>query len=113
MKIKCPSCENEFMYHPKTRSNQQNKYYFGVVIDILSNELGYFSDEMHQILKTKFLKINVIESDGETIIITKDTRDLNTSEFEEYLSKIRMWASMKMNIFIPDPNQTEVSYECE
>ena len=40
----------------ETRSNPQNRYYWGVVIDTLSKELGYEPEEMHEILKYKFNK---------------------------------------------------------
>ena len=43
---------------PKTsRSTLQNSYYFGVVVEILAKELGYDKDEIHEILKYKFLQL--------------------------------------------------------
>ena len=37
-----------------TRSDNQNKYYWSVIVGGLSDELGYTADEMHDILKVKF-----------------------------------------------------------
>ena len=38
------------------RSLSQNRYYWGVIIEILSNHFGYDREEMHEALKFKFLK---------------------------------------------------------
>ena len=44
-----------------SRSLNQNNYYWGVVIEKLSEKLGYTKDEMHDILKFKFLGVREIE----------------------------------------------------
>ena len=86
---------------PKTsRSTLQNSYYFGVVVEILAKELGYDKDEIHEILKYKFLQSNAM---GMPYI--KSTTKLSTGEFEEYLSKIKQWAAEFLHIVIPDPNE--------
>lgn len=86
---------------PKTkRSDLQNNYYWGVVIELLSKELGYDQDEIHEILKYKFLQSNAM---GMPYI--KSTTKLSTGEFEEYLSKIKQWAAEFLHIVIPDPNE--------
>lgn len=85
----------------KVRSIPQNSYYWGVVINILANELGYeVPDDMHYELRRMFLK----ESDKNGIVKSKSTTKLTTKEFEEYLEKIRIWAA-KENIQIPLPNE--------
>jgi hypothetical protein len=85
---------------PKTkRSDLQNNYYWGVVLELLSKELGYDQDEMHEILKYKFL-----QSHAMGMPYVKSTTKLSTGEFEEYLSKIKRWAAEFLNIVIPDPN---------
>ena len=84
---------------PRTkRSDVQNSYYWGVVIELLSKELGYDKDELHEILKYKFLQSNAM---GMPYI--KSTTKLSTGEFEEYLSKIKRWAAESLHIVIPDP----------
>lgn len=86
----------------KPRSDEQNRYYWGVVIEILSNELGYEKDQMHDIIKWKFLKCPVNIS--EDMWSVRSTTDLSTSQFEDLMTKIRSWASINLGIFIPDPN---------
>ena len=87
---------------PKTkRSDVQNNYYWGVVIELLSKELGYDQDEMHEILKYKFLKTK----NGEMEYV-KSTTKLTTGEFEEYLDKIKRWSAEFLRVVIPDPNES-------
>ena len=90
---------------PKTsRSTLQNSYYFGVVVEILAKELGYDKDEMHEILKYKFLQSNAMG-----MPYVKSTTKLSTGEFEDYLEKIRRWAAEFLNINIPLPNECEAA----
>ena len=95
---------------PKSqRSLQQNRYYHGVVVAILSEHTGNSKLEMHNILRGLFL-LDYIVFNGNEIPIVKSTTDLNTKEFEEYLSEIRGWASQEDGIkcFIPEPNEVEL-----
>jgi len=110
--MKCPYCLKEFSAKDaKIRSTPENKYMWGVVVEILSNELGYSKNEMHEILKGLFLReprhIKAKDKVKE-VWITKSTTELTVAEFEDYMSEIRQWASIEMGIFIPEPN--EVSY---
>ena len=87
------------------RSDLQNKYYWGGVIPILSEELGYENyekEELHEILKAKFLK-DFKNVGKERIDYSKSTTLLSTKEFMEYVDKIIRWAAQELNIYIPDP----------
>jgi len=84
------------------RSNNQNRYYFGIVIKILGDELGYMPDEMHEALKWKFLR------KGGKLETVKSTSSLTTIEFEEYLELIRIWALRDLEIAIPLPNEVDI-----
>ncbi|MBU0959480.1 MAG: hypothetical protein KKB31_06045 [Nanoarchaeota archaeon] len=85
----------------KDRSNQQNRYYHAVVVKMIAEDLGYTKDEAHIALKMLFLL-----KDGKVPTV-RSTTDLTTVEFEEYLRKIKRWASMFLNIYIPDPNEVD------
>ena len=39
----------------KNRSNQENRYYWKIVVKTLADELGYTGDEMHDILREMFM----------------------------------------------------------
>lgn len=96
---------------PAKRSNPQNRYYFGVVLPVISDYTGYSIEEIHDLLKQKFLLEDYIlhlKEGQEEIRIPKSTTKLTTVEFEAYLSEIREWASKDLSVYVPLPN--EVSY---
>ncbi|MDD4924312.1 MAG: hypothetical protein PHF74_05710 [Dehalococcoidales bacterium] len=92
--------------HKNARSYRQNRYYWGIVVNILSDVTGYSSDEMHEILRAKFLPDSK-EVGNEVINISRSTTELNTSEFEDYLRQIREFASASLGTYIPQPNECE------
>ena len=88
----------------RKRSNEQNSYYWGVLIKILSDELGYEPAEIHELLKYKFLGLEEIKikDTREKRIIS--TQSLSTVDFMLYIEQVQRWAST-LNIYIPDPNE--------
>lgn len=84
------------------RSDRQNRYYWGVVLPLLSNWCGFTPDEMHDSLRVKFLRSTNEKFDLEEI---SSTTSLTTAEFENYMTKIREWASSYAGVFIPEPNE--------
>lgn len=93
------------------RSNQQNKAYWGIVIEILSKELGYSKDEVHDALKQKFAsRIDFVTG----LQIMESTAKMNTKRFMEYYQDIQRWAAEFLNCQIPDPNEIDTeNYESE
>ena len=90
----------------KKRSLNQNNYYFGVIVKTLASELGYFPDEMHEILKQKFRpKEVIIKATGEVFTVGASTTEDKTYDAEEYYYKIRTWALSELDILIPLPNE--------
>lgn len=86
----------------KERSLDQNAYYWGVVIPLLSGHIGYFEDEMHEAMKLKFLYREV---PGKIPTIVSTAR-LSTKEFSEYIDRIIAWAAqMDPPLVIPLPNE--------
>ena len=92
---KCPACGFKFVKKlpEKQRSSPQNRYFHGVMLQILSDELGYTLEEIKGVVKYKF---------G-----IKSTSSLSTADFESFMSDIRQWASRDLSIWIPEPNETE------
>ena len=88
----------------KQRSLNQNKYYWGVLIKILSDSIGYTPDEMHEALKWHFLRVH----DERPLETVRSTTELTTTEFEDYLESVRRWAVTDMNIDIPLPHEVEI-----
>jgi hypothetical protein len=95
--------------HTTQRTLPQNAYYFGVVVNILSNYFGYEPEEMHDELKRKF---NPVPSklDPEKVIGGTTTR-MSVAEFftdeTSYVNRVRRWAAVEYGIHIPDPTKIE------
>ena len=87
----------------KKRSLPQNSYYWSVIIDILSREFGYESEEIHLMLREKFLRI--YDDKHPDFVIARSTTKLTTVEFVEYIEKIQRWAAQEHQIYLPDPNE--------
>jgi len=90
------------------RSNMQNSYYWKCIVQTLSEELGYFPNEIHDILRAKFLnEWQMLEINDKKIGINKigSTATLNTKGFEVYAEQIRIWALSELNIRLMLPNE--------
>src|SRR3990167_5182651 len=85
------------------RSTQQNKYYFGVLVKMLGDELGYSTDEMHQALKWQFLKVH----HDDKLPTVRSTTDLSIEEFSDYCERIKHFAATELNVVLPDPDQKD------
>lgn len=83
----------------KQRSLPENSYYWAVVLKSISDYTGYTIEEVHDAMRFKFLRT------GERLERVRSTTSLSVSEFEDYLSKIRMFAGQDLNVFIPLPNE--------
>lgn len=91
------------------RSDNQNRYYWGVIIPIIHSELVNLghrlnSEEVHFFLKQKFNYKTVATKEGELIgEIPQSTATLNKLEFMEYVDKIIQWSAEILNVTIPQP----------
>lgn len=90
------------------RTLPQLRYYWGVVIHLLSQHTGYEPEEMHKVVKFKFLKA-VTEKGDEYVrsLSTLIPDPLDTSMMTEYIEQIRRWAVMDLGVTIPDPDKVE------
>lgn len=96
----------EFKVDRDQRSGQQNKYYWGVVVKLLSDHTGFTRDEMHECLRGMFLKYQKpMPPNGHMATITQSTTDLDTKEFEDYLEEIRRFAIQELDVEIPLPGE--------
>jgi hypothetical protein len=85
------------------RSHQQNKYWW-VCMTILSQDIGYTKEEMHELAKFKFLKREkVIEKTGEIMEYIESTTKLNKTDFADMTSELHRWASESFGIVLPVP----------
>ena len=105
----------------KERSNQQNRYWHGVICKILSEENGDSPTYWHKYLKIKFLLEKMLgrEPDMDKIIKAGKfdeiadmltTTSLSTKEFTDIISKARAYASKDWGIDIPSPDRVPFEY---
>jgi len=84
----------------KTRSNEQNKYYWGVVLPLIAQWMGDTPESTHDALRMLFLK-----DISKRLTRIKSTTELTTSQFEEYMKNIREYMAIEYNVYIPLPNE--------
>lgn len=97
------------------RSNEQNKYYWGVVVPLVKlglTELGNLVDteSTHDFIKSEFNYKDVVNKDtGEVKKLPNSTTQLTKSEFSEMIERVKQWSAEWCNIYIPDAGeQTEL-----
>lgn len=97
-----------------SRTNAENRYYWGVVVKLLADELGYSSEDMHELLKMQFnSKVLDVYAKADKLTprkcrIGKSTASLKVEEFENYLESIRVWAATFLKVVIPLPNEVDL-----
>ena len=92
----------------KSRSAMQNRYYW-FLLGMLESDTGMEKDDFHDYFGEKFRRREK-EINGEMIEYTKSTTALSTIEFEDYMTKIRTFASVELGCFLPLPNETVHDY---
>ena len=111
--LKFKGCTVEIIIKKKNRrSNQQNRYLFGVVykeIEVRLRELGNDIDVegVHEFCKFEFNEVKIFGEGGE--VISKkggSTTEMNKEEMSIYVDKIILWAATFLEIRIPLPNET-------
>ena len=80
------------------RSSQANRFYWGVVVDAISDNTGYEKVEVHALMGQMFL---LSEEDGCPFV--RSTALLNTTEFSDFLEKVIRFAAMELGVIISDP----------
>lgn len=88
-----------------TRSTQQNRYWW-LMVGIVAKEIGYTSEELHEILKRLFLtRTKVNEKTGEIYEYAGSTAKLNKTEFSDLVENFKRWAAQEFDIVLPDAGQ--------
>lgn len=96
--------------HKSKRTNDQNAYYWGVVIPILASHFGYDQEEMHEELKLLFNPIKSKIDPSRTIggSTTKmSTEDFYSDNENSYIERICRWAATEYGVYVPPPKKAE------
>jgi hypothetical protein len=106
--VRCPNCGYEKPVKGKPRSDPENRYFHGVILPILAEYTGYTIDECKDLVKSMFLKSEIMlrTKDGyQEVSTVRGSSRLSTAEFEKFMSDIRTWASQTLGIYVPEPNE--------
>jgi hypothetical protein len=83
----------------------QNKYYWGVVVEVLSEWSGYEPEEVHDLMKERFLAPREVElPDGLKSALYPSTRALTIEQFSSYVNRVAEWAA-KQGCHIPEAHE--------
>jgi len=82
------------------RTNSQNKLWWKYM-QILSADLGFTKEEMHDLCKLKFLKRERFE-DGIKVEYLKSTAQLTKKEFRELIDSVIIWAAQTFSVNLPN-----------
>ena len=86
----------------KSRTIQQNRYYFGVVLKVISDHTGHDPEDLHNHFKYHFLKKRIGK-----LTTFYSTTELDKLQFGEYLDKIIRFAGERLDITIPSPEDAD------
>lgn len=89
-----------------SRTLQQNKYYWSVVVKLIAQHTGHPPEQIHELLKQMFSPKWHFASNlmGASSIPTSTTR-LDTIAFVQYTEECRMWANEFLGLQIPLPGE--------
>lgn len=98
----------------KERSNNQNRFYWGVVIPLIQNGLLESTGELrsnenihYKILLPMFAPVNEIvnKDTGECISEKITSSDMTTTQFMEFILEVQKWSAEFLGVDIPNPNE--------
>lgn len=86
--------------------SQNDKYW--AILEGLSDYLGYTKEEIHELMKYKYLKY-AKEIAGQPIVVVRSTSDLDTGEFSEYIENVLSFAQQYGCSFQDGLSQSQVN----
>lgn len=92
----------KFSRPKSTRTIDQNRFYWGVVLTGIAEHTGHTPEEIHEVLKDLFLPRRFITLGGHEVSTQKTTTDLSVTEFAHYLEQVTAWAAQELGIAFPD-----------
>jgi len=100
------------------RSSQANRYYWGVVVELIFKALKEGGIEItregtHELLKMRFLTTDLrLGVEGEVVTMMRSTTELAQDEFGAYIEHCVQFAAEYLNVVIPGPGeQIEMNVE--
>lgn len=89
----------------KKRSTPANAYYWGVVVPMIGAAIGEDDQEaVHDALKAEF-NYEIVAVGNKEIRVPKSTAGLDTLQFNDYLERVRRFASEFLHLYVPEPGE--------
>jgi hypothetical protein len=85
------------------RSRNQNSWLWAGVYKPIADATGHSENEIHEIMKRKFIKPQAVTWRGQEIKMPGSTTELDKIEFSDYVERIRAEVA-PLGITIPDPH---------
>jgi hypothetical protein len=98
---RCPTC-----HRLMKRSSEANRLYW-LLLHMIADKLDvkgtfYTADQWHMYFKTRFIGADDITMpNGKVIVMPKSSADLDTSEFNDYLTQVQAFAG-EHNVYLED-----------
>lgn len=91
--------------YQESRSNQANRYYFGVVVAMIAEAMG--EDDLEAVHEALKLEHNyyLAKVGNKEIRVPLSTANMETGEFNHYIERVKKWASEYLSLYIPDPGE--------
>ena len=89
-----------------TRTNNQNRFWWGVVVPMFAEACGYAVRE-HEAVHDELVRVLVgLKPDSNPALqIRQSTTDLTTEQFNELIEQAQIFGAEKLGIVIPDPDK--------
>ncbi len=104
----------------KPPTAKQRGYYWGCLIPAVMDglvDIGYDRRELNEevvneLLKDKFLRIDIISDQGEPLSVARSTKDISKSDYAVFIDDVIMWAAIYLHCAIAPPNgQAMMNFE--
>jgi len=93
----------------KMKTNEQNRYYRGVVVKHFADEWGCTNEEAHEALSNEHLKYRPRPGSGMPAIVKSTAlHEWNTAEWEDYMEHLRRWGAQEFGLYIELPNEVDL-----
>ena len=104
----CKTWEYEIKEYKRTRSSDQNRYYWSLLW-IVADEIWTDANDVHEKMRMKFLYVN---ESGKQLAYCKSTSKLTTKEFSDYIENIRLFMA-DFNIILPNANEFDSNFNAK
>ena len=95
----------------RRRSTSANAYYWSCVVPIVQDYVGEEdAEEIHNLLKSQFLRTKVVIKGKEYTKIGR-TSTLTTAQFADYLERVMLWGGRELGLVFPDADKEWMVHE--